>query len=140
METIVLTIIIVMIAAVLAIMYFLLKKLAADHDELIRQSSAITQLSGQLQTLQGTQEKGTQLIEQNLRSGQESLNQYLLSSQELLNKLHQQIGGIQNTGQEMLKIGTDVRSLQDILKNPKLRGQLGERSLEKLLREILPAG
>ncbi len=37
-------------------------------------------------------------------------------------------------------MGADVRSLQDILKAPKLRGQLGEQSLERLLGEVLPAG
>ena len=38
----------------------------------------------------------------------------------------------------MMQIGTEVRRLQDILGSPKLRGQMGERSLENLLGTILP--
>ncbi|MHC4643273.1 MAG: DNA recombination protein RmuC, partial [Planctomycetota bacterium] len=38
----------------------------------------------------------------------------------------------------MLQVGTEVRRLQDILSSPKLRGQMGEWSLENLLRQILP--
>jgi DNA recombination protein RmuC len=38
----------------------------------------------------------------------------------------------------MLQVGTEVRRLQDILASPKLRGQMGEWSLENLLENILP--
>jgi DNA recombination protein RmuC len=37
-----------------------------------------------------------------------------------------------------MQIGTEVRRLQDILSSPKLRGQMGEWSLENLLANILP--
>jgi DNA recombination protein RmuC len=38
----------------------------------------------------------------------------------------------------MLQVGTEVRRLEDILSSPKLRGQMGEWSLENLLSQILP--
>jgi DNA recombination protein RmuC len=38
----------------------------------------------------------------------------------------------------MMLVGTEVRRLQDILSSPKLRGQMGEWSLENLLAQILP--
>jgi len=40
----------------------------------------------------------------------------------------------------MLQLGSDVRRLQDILSSPKLRGQIGEWSLENLLAQALPKG
>ena len=40
----------------------------------------------------------------------------------------------------MLRLGTDVKRLQDILTSPKLRGQIGEWSLENLLAQALPKG
>jgi DNA recombination protein RmuC len=40
----------------------------------------------------------------------------------------------------MLQVGAEVRHLQDILSSPKLRGQMGEWSLENLLSNVLPAG
>ncbi len=38
----------------------------------------------------------------------------------------------------MMQIGTEVRRLEDILSSPKLRGQMGEWSLENILANILP--
>jgi len=79
-------------------------------------------------------------MEKGLETGRQSVDKYLLSSKETLEKLQNQLGRLKGDSERMLQLGADVRSLQDILKAPKLRGQLGEQSLEKLLREILPAG
>jgi DNA recombination protein RmuC len=38
----------------------------------------------------------------------------------------------------MLRVGDEVRRLQEILTSPKLRGQMGEWSLETLLANVLP--
>jgi DNA recombination protein RmuC len=62
----------------------------------------------------------------------------LQSSQQVLSRLNTQIGELQGTNKQMLQLGTDVRRLEDILSSPKLRGQIGEWSLENLLAQILP--
>ena len=38
----------------------------------------------------------------------------------------------------MLQVGDEVRRLQEILSSPKLRGNIGEWSLDNLLTQILP--
>jgi len=95
-------------------------------------------LQQQLEAIRASQEKQGETIEKNLQTGQQGISQYLQTSQQTLTKLHNQIGQIQGSSREMLQLGTDVRKLQDILKSPKLRGQLGERSLENLLKTVLP--
>jgi DNA recombination protein RmuC len=67
-----------------------------------------------------------------------SLNTNLQSSQQVLSRLNSQVGELQGTNKQMLLMGTDIRRLQDILSSPKLRGQMGEWSLENLLSQILP--
>jgi DNA recombination protein RmuC len=62
----------------------------------------------------------------------------LQSSQQVLSQLNTQIGQLQGTNKQMLQVGTEVRRLEDILSSPKLRGQMGEWSLENLLAQILP--
>jgi DNA recombination protein RmuC len=54
------------------------------------------------------------------------------SLQERLVHLDQQI-------QHLAEMGKDLRTLQDILRAPKLRGGLGEQLLENLLGNVLPA-
>ena len=48
------------------------------------------------------------------------------------------LGQLQQATQNMVDIGRDISSLQDILRAPKLRGGLGELLLSELLRQILP--
>ena len=47
---------------------------------------------------------------------------------------------IDETGKQMVSFAGQLESLQDILKNPKQRGVLGEYYLETLLKNVLPPG
>ncbi len=47
---------------------------------------------------------------------------------------------VSETGKQMVSFADQLQSLQDILKNPKQRGVLGEYYLETLLKNILPPG
>jgi len=76
-------------------------------------------------------------LQKSLQAGQSTLSQSLQSSQKVLSQLNSQIGELQGTNKQMMQIGTEVRRLQGILSSPKLRGQMGEWSLENLLANIL---
>ena len=47
---------------------------------------------------------------------------------------------VDETGKQMVGFADQLQSLQDILKNPKQRGVLGEYYLETLLKNVLPPG
>jgi len=134
------TILIVLILLMLALLAFLVTGLSANRKEVSTQSSSIGLLQQQLEAIRASQANLGQTMEKGLQAGQQNVDKHLLSSKETLEKLQNQLGRLKGDSERMLQLGADVRSLQDILKAPKLRGQLGEQSLEKLLREILPAG
>src|SRR3989344_6070301 len=48
------------------------------------------------------------------------------------------IGDVQKNIGEMSEIGRGMKELQDFLKNPKLRGNIGEQVLNELLKQYLP--
>jgi DNA recombination protein RmuC len=102
------------------------------------QSASINLLQQKLEGLKTAQDKTSENLQKSLHTGQTSLNQNLLSSQKVLGQLGTQIGGLQKSSEHMLKLGDDVRRLQDILQHPKMRGQIGEWSLENLLSQVLP--
>ncbi|MCK5172965.1 MAG: DNA recombination protein RmuC [Planctomycetes bacterium] len=139
MDVVLITILVILLTAILGMLVWLLKSHAAAGRDIAGQSVATSLLQQQLEAIRTSQDTSTQNLEKNLQTGQQSIGKVLESSRETLNKLHTQIGQLQGTSQQMVQLGTDVRSLQDILKNPKLRGQLGEKSLEKVLSEVLPA-
>jgi DNA recombination protein RmuC len=133
------TILIVLILLTLALLAFGVTGLSANRREISTQSSSIGLLQQQLEAIRASQTSLGQTMEKGLETGRQSIDKHLLSSKETLEKLQNQLGRLKGDSERMLLLGADVRSLQDILKAPKLRGQLGEQSLEKLLREILPA-
>jgi DNA recombination protein RmuC len=137
---ILITIVAVLILVVLALIAFLIISSAAARRDLAGQTQSIAILQQHLESMKGSSENMGQTLEKNMQAGQLNIGKYLQTSQDTLNKLHTQIGQLQGASSQMLNLGTDVRKLQDILKSPKLRGQLGEKSLENLLSEILPAG
>ena len=57
---------------------------------------------------------------------------------ERLDNAAKVIGGLQKNIGEMSEIGRGMRELQDFLKNPKLRGNIGEQILNELLKQYLP--
>jgi DNA recombination protein RmuC len=108
----------------------------------------ITALSQQITNattpLRDAQDAFKDSILKTLADNQQNVNSTLSSqarsSSEVLNRLNGQIGELQGAGQQMLSVGQEVRKLQDILGNPKMRGSLGEWSLKTILENVMPQG
>ncbi len=59
--------------------------------------------------------------------------------QSALGSIENRVGQMQQAAVQILDLGKEIASLQNILQNPKLRGGMGEFLLEELLRQVLPA-
>lgn len=136
---ILITIILVLLLGLLALAAVILSSLAASRREAAQQNNVVQTLGENVDGLRKNQEAMGQSLEKNLRSGQENISSFLTSSQKTFGELKQQIGKLSSDSERLLHLGADVRSLQDILKAPKLRGQIGEHSLAAVLENILPA-
>jgi len=138
MEPVLITIGIVLVLAVLALLIWLISTSFAARRDIAGQAAGIGMLQQQLEALKAAQDKTTESLQNSLQQGQNTLTQGLQSSQQVLSRLNSQIGELQGTNKQMLQVGAEVRRLQDILSSPKLRGQMGEWSLENLLANVLP--
>lgn len=134
-----LIIIIVLIIFVLALLIWLLASLVASGRNIAGQSASIGLLQQQLEALKAAEDSTRTVINQTLHTSQQSITRNIETSQKVLGQLNSQIGELQGTNKQMLQLGTDVKRLQEILASPKLRGQIGEWSLNNLLENILPA-
>lgn len=106
------------------------------------QDTAIQMLQQQVSSSLGQQDQRMGQLSEQLGKGLDSMRQ---QTGERLDKvgttmgdLRQQLGQLGEAAKGMQQVGGQVRQLQDILQSPKLRGGLGEWSLENLLSEILP--
>jgi DNA recombination protein RmuC len=96
-------------------------------------------LGQQLEALRTAQDNLSQNLQKSLISGQDTVNKNLQFHVQTLEKVNNQLGQLQGTSQRIIELGSDIKSLQQILASPKLRGGLGEWSLENILSALLPA-
>lgn len=138
MELILVIVGLVLIVLVLGLLVWLAISNSATRRETAGQAAGIGLLQQQLEALRAAQDKTSEGLQKSLQTGQLNMQQGMQSSREVIDRLNTQIGQLQGTNRQMLQVGAEVRRLQDILSSPKLRGQMGEWSLENLLSNILP--
>ncbi|MDP2931860.1 MAG: DNA recombination protein RmuC [Chloroflexota bacterium] len=87
------------------------------------------------------QQRVGQIEEQVKRSvdeGSKAVGEKFESSLKVIGEIKETLGGLKKTNEQMLDIGKDIASLQDLLKPPQVRGGFGESTLGSLLANLLP--
>jgi len=79
-------------------------------------------------------------ISESSRQMHETVRTQLGESSRLIKEITEEITSVKEIGRETGKFAEQLKSLQDILKNPKQRGILGEYYLETVLKNVLPPG
>jgi len=127
-----------LVLVVLGLLVWLINSYSANSEKMAGQQASIGLLQQQLEALKNSQDDTKDNLQKSMLDSQTNINRNMQAGQEVLDRLNKQIGELQGTNKQMMQIGTEVRRLQDILSSPKLRGQMGEWSLENLLANILP--
>ena len=131
------TILIIIFAlAILAIQIFLLIKSNRKVEEKT-DNGAMNMLLNQINELSRTIDSklGASSKEMN-----ESVRHQFSESQKLIRDITSELAQVKETGKQVVGFADQLQSLQDILKNPKQRGILGEYYLETLLKNVMPPG
>ena len=128
--------IIVFALAILAIQVFLLIKSTKKIEEKT-DDRAMNMLLNQINELSRTMDSklGASSKEMN-----ESVRHQFSESQKLIRDITNELAQVKETGKQVIGFADQLQSLQDILKNPKQRGILGEYYLETLLKNVMPPG
>ncbi len=79
-------------------------------------------------------------IGESSRNMQESMRSQLSESSRLIKEITSELAQVKEIGKQTLSYSDQLQNLQDILKNPKHRGILGEYYLETLLLNVLAPG
>ena len=79
-------------------------------------------------------------VNQSMQSQHAQSIKLIKDFQEDVNAMIEKVTRVEETGKQMVSFADQLQSLQDILKNPKQRGILGEYYLETLLKNVLPPG
>ncbi|MCM2339492.1 MAG: DNA recombination protein RmuC [Burkholderiales bacterium] len=71
---------------------------------------------------------------------QESLKFHSSQSNEIIRDVTERLTRLDETNKQVISFADQLQNLQDVLKNPKQRGILGEYYLETVLKNVLPPG
>ncbi|OGZ66279.1 MAG: hypothetical protein A2822_02285 [Candidatus Staskawiczbacteria bacterium RIFCSPHIGHO2_01_FULL_41_41] len=102
-------------------------------EELKKDDSAMLMLQQQINQI--SQVLDTKLSESN-KNAQFQFNQ----SAKIIGDVRERLAKLDETNRQVVGFADQLQSLQDILKNPKQRGILGEYYLETVLKNVLPPG
>jgi DNA recombination protein RmuC len=86
------------------------------------------------QNLQGLQSR----IDETTKSMQQALQTQHGQSTKIIQDVTERLTKLDETNRQVINFADQLQHLQDILKNPKQRGVLGEYYLETLLKNVLP--
>ena len=114
-------------------LYFMFRKRSAQSEE----GSGMVLLQQQMQELARTLD--TRMSESS-RAMQESSHKQFSESNRLIKEITQEVTSVKEIGRQTQGFAEQLQNLQDILKNPKQRGILGEYYLETVLKNVLPPG
>lgn len=85
-------------------------------------------------------EQSMMMLNQNIQGMQERLDKVSTGMNERLDNAARVIGTVSKELGAMQEIGRNMQVLQDFLKSPKLRGNIGEQVLKEMLDQCFPAG
>ncbi|OGY26631.1 MAG: hypothetical protein A2Z24_02315, partial [Candidatus Woykebacteria bacterium RBG_16_44_10] len=76
-------------------------------------------------------DKNTETLQQRLEATNKAINERLDNAAKVIGMVGKEVG-------QMSEIGRSMKDLQDFLRSPKLRGNIGEQVLRELLGQFLP--
>ncbi len=116
------------------------QQLTSLNDQLSRSLQDVSKLTGtELDRFHQRMNEGLAQTSQMVQNTHETVGQRLNQNSELFSQVAERLGKLEETHKQIQHVGEEVARLQEVLRAPKLRGNLGELFLEELLAQILPS-
>ena len=137
MENIILFILVALIVAVGIVLAVVLKQFSA-----LKNRSSVDLLKTDMVELnRAVQELSTSVsdrLERNSTNMQASVQKQLSESSKLVADITQRLTKLDDTNKRVVDVASELKTLQNVLSNPKQRGVFGEFYLESVLDNVLP--
>lgn len=101
-------------------------------------ATELTEIRREQLLSRGQAEELRKSIGESLSTSKVEMAQKLDSTQKVVAAVNEQLGALGKSTERIQEFGKEIRSLQDVLQSPKLRGNFGEFLLQELLQAMLP--
>lgn len=128
---------IIVLALFGAVVFLLLRRPAADADSTLLLKADMTELNKSMLELKDGLQK--QLSDQ-LGASNKQIASQSAASIKILQQVTEKLTKLEGTNKNVGDIANELKSLQNVLQNPKQRGVIGEYYLKQILENVLPAG
>ncbi|MFH1783455.1 MAG: DNA recombination protein RmuC [bacterium] len=137
MTNMILILILALIAfGVILTFVFIKEKKQKSEDD----NSPLLMLQEQLSQLTQKVDGLTTHMHEILLDTNKTIGERLDNATNVIGNIHEKLGELGETNKRIEAVGKDISSLQDLLKAPTFRGEIGQFFLENLLSQILPEG
>lgn len=142
METTLLIILIIAVAVV--ILLLISKKDSGNGDKIAAMMERLSSLSQENKDLRSVVDSKLsethQATQKNLSASSQTMQNMHDQSVKQIASITEKLAKLEDTNKQVIGFSEQLKNLQDILKNPKQRGVLGEYFLEDTLKNVLPPG
>ena len=140
MEAVLIILLVVIVVALVFLVIRSFKPSSAPSAELDMTSVQLLKqdLQGMQQLLAQTQSAMQDRLDKNNANVQESVHQQMRQSSEIIRQVTERLTQLDETNKRVVDITSELKTLQNVLQNPKQRGVLGEYYLSQVLENVLP--
>ena len=125
------TILLIVIAAGVIMAIFLLLRKKKEPEK--KDDNSLLMLQQQIGQI-------AQAVDSKLSESNKNAQEQFKHSSDIIRNVTEKLTRLDETNKQVVGFADQLKSLQDILKNPKQRGILGEYYLETVLKNVLPPG
>lgn len=136
---IVLGILCIALVALLLVVLLRTKKPQHDASAALLLKEDLSRLSDDITKFKdGLQNQLTERLDQNQELMRESIMKQFSASSKLITDVTERLTKLDETNKRVVNVADELRTLQNVLQNPKQRGVLGEYYLSQVLENVLP--
>jgi DNA recombination protein RmuC len=140
-NVILITILVVVIAGLAFAIYFLSQKISSLKNDaaagLLKQD--ITSLSDNVERLKDSLNLSVnERLDKNQTMMRQSIQKQFNQSAKIISEVTERLAKLDETNRRVVDVADELKTLQNVLQNPKQRGVLGEYYLQNVLENVLP--
>jgi len=86
----------------------------------------------------GVQQQLTERLDKNQELMRESIQKQFAASSKIISDVTERLTKLDDTNKRVVDVADELKTLQNVLQNPKQRGVLGEYYLDQVLKNVMP--